>query len=86
MIDESRKVCLKRYEKEGFNPNGWQRAVDKIYGKHSTQPIEIDEEHKLRLTALWDWRDSIARKVGASILCMKTLMVHRCTAQVLCSN
>ena len=67
-LDASRQVCLIRYDKEPFNPNGYKRMMGgrrNKRGKKTESELSTLQEKVLR--SLYDWRDATAREVDESL-------------------
>lgn len=64
VLDASKNVCLIRYDKEPFNPNGYKNIIMSKRGRSST--VDLNREQESLLKALYDWRDLIAREEDES--------------------
>jgi len=62
VLDASREVCLRRYEKEIFREDGYSFLVKRQGG-----PDAVTDVQKRVLEALWDWRDRVARERDESV-------------------
>jgi exosome complex exonuclease RRP6 len=67
VLDVSRKVCLIRYDKEPFQPNGYRWL---LAGRGRRQQQSLTPAQERVLAALWDWRDETARECDESLLYM----------------
>ncbi|KAG5186759.1 protein in complex with Mn, Zn, and Amp [Tribonema minus] len=63
VLESSRELCLQRYEKEAFDPEGWRRVLQRIGGEGAGA---LDSAQQARMAALWDWRDALAREEDES--------------------
>ena len=62
ILDATRQVCLKRYEVEPFFPLRYKRLVE-----GSRRSSRLTPSQDMVLAALFDWRDSTARKLDESV-------------------
>lgn len=65
VLDESRKVCLNRYDKEPFNPNGYKYLINSKRAKRKR--VNLSENQEEILQNIYEWRDAIARKEDESL-------------------
>jgi len=69
VLDSSRKVCLIRYIKDPFYPNGYQRLLsNRRSSKTSKVQSRLTSVQTTILEKLWDWRDAMARELDESII------------------
>lgn len=61
VVELSCRLCMERYEKEYFNPMGYQRLLLR-------QKAPLSQEQEAVLCALWEWRDRVARDEDESSL------------------
>ena len=55
VLDASREICLRRYEKPAFQERGWA-AVLRRQGGNGRLEEEFGDVRRRVLSALWDWR------------------------------
>lgn len=55
VLDASREICLRRYEKPAFRERGWA-AVLRRQGGSGMLADELGDASRRVLSALWDWR------------------------------
>jgi ribonuclease D len=67
VLDASKKICLKRYEKEYFWPLGYRKLLDNPRGLGLTSSTLTALQESV-LSKLWDWRDLTARKLDESVV------------------
>ena len=60
--DTSKAVCLIRYDKEVFRPNGYKSLISQTKKTQS----HLTDQQELVLKALYDWRDATARDCDES--------------------
>ena len=65
VLDQSKKVCLLRYDKEPFRPSGFQAIVKPKRTKRK-RSTELKPQQTNVLKALYDWRDKTARNLDES--------------------
>ena len=64
VLDTSKKICLIRYAKEPFNPEGFRSLTkQRASGRQKT---ELNSRQEQVLEKLWDWRDQTARSCDDS--------------------
>lgn len=61
VLDASREICLRRYEKAMFQKRGWA-AVLRRQGKGIAE--ESEEVSQRIISSLWDWRCGIWEGIG----------------------
>jgi ribonuclease D len=69
VFDDSRKVCLLRYTKEPFDPEGWQHYLaggSRKRGTGSNVQSRLTTIQTRVLRALHDWRDATSRTLDES--------------------
>ena len=59
VLEDSRLVCLRRFDREPFNLHGWKSLLRNSDG--------LSEKQNACLSKLWDWRDLLARKLDESL-------------------
>eukprot|EP00636_Phaeomonas_parva_P000153 CAMPEP_0118868108 /NCGR_PEP_ID=MMETSP1163-20130328/11569_1 /TAXON_ID=124430 /ORGANISM="Phaeomonas parva, Strain CCMP2877" /LENGTH=1011 /DNA_ID=CAMNT_0006802679 /DNA_START=153 /DNA_END=3188 /DNA_ORIENTATION=- len=64
VMEASKEVALRRYEHERFNPHGYKPLLKKLPAPAT--PAEKDWQER-SLSALWDWRDAVARFEDESV-------------------
>lgn len=65
----SMHTCLKRYEKEPFNPMGYTRLFTDSRGwSGAPAAVDISTEQHNALASVWNWRDLMARHEDESTL------------------
>ena len=89
VLDESKKVCLIRYDKEPFKPNAYRKLVMSKRGKK--MGTNLNDQQDALLKALYDWRDNTAREEDESAqhVCGNTGLVRiasNCPQTVLALN
>ena len=67
VLDASRQVCLIRYDKEPFNPDGYRRIINARRGKSKKTKSELSALQERVLASLYDWRDQTARDCDESL-------------------
>ena len=65
VLDASKKVCLIRYDKEGFKPNAYRKLTMSKRGRKKGVVLSDDQDTLLKL--LYDWRDNTAREEDESV-------------------
>ncbi|CAM9831413.1 unnamed protein product, partial [Chrysoparadoxa australica] len=63
VLDASREICLRRYDKPIFQEDGWVTALSRHGGNVLTG---MTREQKRVASALWNWRDTVAREADES--------------------
>ena len=75
VLEDSRQVCLRRFEREPFRVNGWKSLL--------RPSDDLNDKQTYCLAKLWDWRDATARDQdeslgyvcpGGSLLRLATIM------------
>jgi hypothetical protein len=66
VLDASKRICLKRYNKEPFWPLGYRKLLNGPRGVPAAEDISDEQENTM--AALWEWRDSRAREQDESPL------------------
>jgi ribonuclease D len=64
VLDESRKLCLQRYNKDAFRPRGYLKCFKDPTTGRGVRPKDapvLKQEQQRCLDALWEWRDRVAR-------------------------
>ncbi|CAN0311884.1 unnamed protein product, partial [Discosporangium mesarthrocarpum] len=64
VLDASREICLRRYEKPVFSPGGWAKMLRR-QGDNALE--QLDPANRRVFAALWDWRDQTARSADESV-------------------
>lgn len=64
VLDISRRVSLIRYAGEAFRPSGYQTLMGR--GRGSKTEHRLTKRQETVLAALWDWRDTTARRLDES--------------------
>ncbi|CAN0407040.1 unnamed protein product, partial [Ectocarpus sp. 12 AP-2014] len=59
VLDASREICLRRYEKPAFREKGWSEVLNRQGGNGVLDGF--GDVPRRVLSALWSWRDMIAR-------------------------
>jgi exosome complex exonuclease RRP6 len=72
VMDLSKQICQKRYEKDYFMPNGYQKLIENRIKKNDSKIIDlstnrISELEEAVLSSLWNWRDMMARELDESV-------------------
>jgi len=62
VFDESKQICLLRYDKEPFYPSAYKRLIN--WKKDASM---ADDLRDIALRELYDWRDRIARELDESL-------------------
>ena len=65
VLDSSKRACLQRYEKELFNPLGYQKLLRRC--RSLGKIIALTEAQVNTIATLWEWRDSVAREKDESV-------------------
>ena len=66
VLNVSRKICLRRYEKEPFWPLGYRKLLNIPRKNAPKSDILTDVQDKI-MRELWKWRDDSARNLDESI-------------------
>jgi exosome complex exonuclease RRP6 len=64
VLEVSRQVSLIRYAGEAFRPSGYQVLLGR--GRRSKTEHRLTDRQEAILAALWDWRDSVGRRLDES--------------------
>jgi len=77
VLDTSRQVCLIRYAKDPFNPQGY-KALIKQRNSGRQQRTELNAQQEQVLEKLWDWRDQTARSCDESpvFVCSNAILLR----------
>ena len=72
VLDQSKMVCLIRYDKELFRPSGYMKIMDGSSNRRrnassSKVTSELSSQQEAALKALYDWRDKTARQEDESV-------------------
>ena len=65
VLDQSKEICLLRFDKEPFEPNGYKSIMGG--GRFTPNKNKLSKQREGVLTVLYDWRDNIARTEDESI-------------------
>ncbi|KAL3764366.1 hypothetical protein ACHAWU_006004 [Discostella pseudostelligera] len=82
VLDQSKRVCLIRYDKELFRPSGYMKIMDggSNRRRNSSNKVtsELSSQQEATLKALYDWRDKTARQEDESItyVCGNTALLR----------
>lgn len=76
VLDTSRKVCLIRYSKEPFSPEGYKSLTRQRGGRK--QKTELNAQQEQVLERLWEWRDQTARSSDEApvFVCSNAVLVR----------
>eukprot|EP00605_Chrysophyceae_sp_TOSAG23-4_P002338 GSChrysophyteH1.ASY1.ANO1.2586.1 assembled CDS len=69
VLDRSRDVCLNRYEKPFFDPEGYKnlQTTRRLRGSSTRETQKaMSAEQQQCMRGLWDWRDGMARALDES--------------------
>lgn len=67
VFSATKQLCLTRYEKPRFNPLGYRDLFKEAVTSRSIPKLEdLSSLQEAALTALWDWRDRMAREKDES--------------------
>lgn len=66
VLNDSKKVCLIRYDKEPFRPSGYTNIISSKRNKRK-RSTSLDPRHESVLKELYDWRDRTARDLDESL-------------------
>ncbi len=80
VLDDSKKVCLIRYDKEPFRPSGYTTIINSKRNKRK-RSTSLDPRHERVLKELYDWRDRTARDLDESLhyVCPNSALVRIAT-------
>jgi len=80
VLDDSKKVCLIRYDKEPFRPSGYTTIINSKRNKRK-RSTSLDPRHDRVLKELYDWRDKTARDLDESLhyVCPNSALVRIAT-------
>ncbi|KAL7444519.1 hypothetical protein ACHAXH_008378 [Discostella pseudostelligera] len=82
VLDQSKRVCLIRYDKELFRPSGYMKIMyggnNRRRNASSKVTSELSSHQEAALKALYDWRDKTARQEDESItyVCGNTALLR----------
>lgn len=65
VLDESRKICLMRFDKESFVPSHYKNLITSKRGKR--KGVILSNSQDIVLNALFNWRDATARDEDESV-------------------
>jgi exosome complex exonuclease RRP6 len=65
VLDSSKEICRKRYERPRFDPFGWSTALQRQRTREGGAPLEPASMRAME--KLWDWRDAVAREEDESV-------------------
>lgn len=76
VLDTSRKVCLIRYAKDPFLPEGYRSLTRQRSG--GKQKTELNPQQEQVLERLWEWRDQTARSSDEApiFVCSNAVLVR----------
>lgn len=76
VLEASRKVCLSRYDKEPFLPEGYKRLL--LVRNNKKKRYDLLPSQERVLEALYDWRDATARACDESVasICSNAALVR----------
>jgi len=63
VLDSSKNVCLKRFEKDPYNPRGYMKLIP---SSKRAKELSFTEKQEDMLAILWEYRDSTARLLDES--------------------
>ncbi|CAN0181097.1 unnamed protein product, partial [Phaeothamnion confervicola] len=67
VLDASRMLCGRRYEKEPFRPSGYDTVLQRQGHRLTAAAANLSGEQRRVMAALWEWRDATARREDESL-------------------
>jgi ribonuclease D len=66
VFEASKRICLKKYEKEMFSPSGYMKLLSSNRVGASLAARGLNATQDCVLAAVWNWRDRLARQLDES--------------------